>query len=233
VSKTSLGQVALRARGELRVVGERGADADHDRVHRGAPLVRHRAAVLTADPLGVPGSRRDLAVERHRGLEEHPRSPDASVLAKGLVEQPRAGGQLAVGHHDLDAFVAQDAQPASRSLLGRVVGGDDHAPDARREDGGGARRRLALVAARLQRDVQRRVGEVLDAAGLDRVDLRVRGAVAFVPALSEHLPGARDDRADDRIGLDLPRAALRELDRSRQVQLVGVDADRHDLLRAG
>ena len=129
--------------------------------------------------------------------------------------------------HDLDAFVAQDAQTAAGGLLGRVVGGDDHAPDARREDRVGARRRLALVTAGLQRHVQRRVGEILHAARLDRVDLGVSGAVAFVPALADHLLAARDDRADDRVGLDRAHAVLRELDRAREMRLVGVDADRH------
>ncbi len=41
------------ARGQLRVVGQRGADADHDRVDRRAPAVRQLAAVLAADPLRV------------------------------------------------------------------------------------------------------------------------------------------------------------------------------------
>ncbi len=177
--------------------------------------------------LRVARARGDLAVERHRRLEQHPRAPDARVLAKRLVEQPRARRQLAVGDDDLDALVAQDAQAAPRGLLGRVVGGDDDAADACREDRVGARRRLALVTARLQRHVQRRVGQILHAACLDRVDLGVRGAEAFVPALADHLLAARDDRADDRVGLDRARAVARELDRAREVRHVGVDADRH------
>ena len=87
---------------------------DDDRVDRRAPAVRQLAAVLAADPLRVAGARGDLAVERHRRLEQHPRAPDARVLAKGLVEQPRARRELAVGDHDLDALVAQDPEAAAR-----------------------------------------------------------------------------------------------------------------------
>ena len=68
----------------------------------GAPAVRAPARLLAGDPLRVAGARGDLAVERHRGLEEHPRAAGARVLAERLVEQPRAGGELAVGDLDLD-----------------------------------------------------------------------------------------------------------------------------------
>ena len=177
--------------------------------------------------LRVARAGRDLAVERHRRLEQHPRAPHAGVLAKRLVEQPRARGELAVGEHHLDALVAQDPEPASGGLLGGIVGGDDHAPDARLQDRVGARRRLALVAARLQRHVQRRAGQIGEAACLDRVDLRVRGAVFPVPALPEDLAVARHDRAHDRVRLDRAGAVARELDRAREVQLVGVGAAGH------
>src|SRR4051812_21090799 len=88
---------AVDARGQLRVVGQRGPDADGDGVDGRAPAVGEPAAVLAGDPLRVARRGRDLAVERHRRLEEHPRAAGARVLAEGLVAQPRAGGQLAVG----------------------------------------------------------------------------------------------------------------------------------------
>jgi hypothetical protein len=77
------------------------------------------------------------------------------VLAEGLVLQPRTAGELAAGDVDLDALVAQDAQPAPRRLLARVVAGDDDAamPASRIASVHG--RLLALVAARLERDVER------------------------------------------------------------------------------
>ena len=182
---------------------------------------------LAADPLRVARARGDLAVERHRGLEQHPRAPDARVLAEGLVEQTGARGELAVGEHHLDALVAQDAEAAAGGLLGGIVGADDDASDPGLHDRLGAGRRLALVAAGLQRHVQRGPGEVGEAAGLDRVDLGVGGAEAFVPPLPKHLAVARDHRADHGVGLDRPDAAARELDRAGEVQLVGVGDDGH------
>ena len=88
--------------------------------------------LAAGDPLGVAGLGGDLAVEGHGRLEQHPRAPRARVLAEGLVELARAGGELALGHDDLDAVVAQDPQAAAGGLLGGVVGGDDHAADAGR-----------------------------------------------------------------------------------------------------
>ena len=81
-----LPEVAVDARGQLRVVGQRGADPDHDGVALGAPVVGAEARVLARDPLRVAGVGGDLAVERHRGLEEHLRAAGAGVLAERLVE---------------------------------------------------------------------------------------------------------------------------------------------------
>ena len=76
-------------------------------------------------------------------------------------------------------------RPRPGGLLGRVVAGDDDAPDAGGEDRVGARRRAAVVAARLERDVERRLAQVGAAAGGDRVDLGVGAAELVVPALAE------------------------------------------------
>ena len=105
---------AVDARRQRRVVGQRRPDPDRDRVDRSPPAVRPRPRRLVGDPLRVAGARRDLAVERHRRLEQHPRPPRARVLAKGLVDEPRAPRDLAVGDLDRDALVAQDPQPAAR-----------------------------------------------------------------------------------------------------------------------
>ena len=69
---------------------------DGHRVGLGAPAVGAGAAGLAGDPLRVAGRGGDLAVERHRRLEDHERPPGARVLAERLVEQPRGGGDLAV-----------------------------------------------------------------------------------------------------------------------------------------
>src|SRR5215204_461618 len=96
---------------ELRVVGQRGADPDDDGVALGAPVMRQQARLLAGDPLRVAGARGDLAVERHRRLEQHVRAAGARVLAERLVDESRAGRRLAVGDDDLDALVAHDPEP--------------------------------------------------------------------------------------------------------------------------
>ena len=155
-----LARHALDPRRQLRIVGQRGADPDDDGVDLGAPVVRQPARVLARDPLGVPGAGRDLAVERHRRLEQHERPPRARVLAERLVQEPRAGRQLALGDVDLDALVAQDPEAAAGGLFGRVVGGDHDAREAGLEDRVRARRRAARCGstARARRRASRRAG---------------------------------------------------------------------------
>jgi hypothetical protein len=97
--------------GQLRVVGQRGADAHRHRVDLGAPVVREPPRVLAEIHFESPGAGRDLAVERHRRLEQHPRAPRARVLAERLVQAAGRGRELAVGEDDLDALVAQDPGP--------------------------------------------------------------------------------------------------------------------------
>ena len=85
------------ARGEQRVVGERGADPDRDRVGLGAPAVHERAALRAGDPPRVAARGRGEAVEAERRLQRHQRPAGAGVLAKRLVQQPRGGRLGAVG----------------------------------------------------------------------------------------------------------------------------------------
>ena len=153
--------------------------------------------------------------------------PTRACLRKAWLSSRALAASSPSATHDLDALVAQDPEAAPGGLLGGIVGGDHDAPDARLQDRLGARRRLALVAARLERHVQRRPAQVRHAAGLDRVDLGVRAAVFLVPALPQDLAVAGDHGADDRVGLDRAGAVARELDRAREVQLVGVGAARH------
>ena len=198
----------------MRIVGECCADADDNRVYRRTPSVCEQAAFLAADPLGVPGTGGDLAVEGHCRLEQHPWATYPRMLAKRLVEQPCARGELTVCDEHLDAFVAEDPQAATRCLLRRIVGGDHDPCDAGSHDRVCARWRVAFVTARLQRHVQGGLIEVHGAARFDRVDLGVRPAVALVPAFAEDLTVARHDGAHKRVGLHLAGSMLGELDGS-------------------
>ncbi len=176
-------------RGQQRVVRECGADADADGVELGAPAVDEAAALLAGDPLRVAGLRRDVAVEAHRRLEHHQRAARPRVLAKRLVEQPRAVRHVAVHDLHVDALVAQDPETAPGRLCARVVGGDHDAADAGPHDRVRAGRGLALVAARLERHVHRRPDRVDLACGQGS-HLRVLAAVGGVIALAR-APGRR------------------------------------------
>src|SRR6202034_4953964 len=105
-------------------------------------------------------------------------------------------------------------------LLVLIVGAHDHALNTGAQDRIGARRRVALVTAGLQRYVQGRAGEIDRSTGFDRGDLGVRPAVALVPTFAEDLPVARHDRADARVGLDLARPLLGQLDCACEVRSV-------------
>ena len=119
-----------------------------------------------------------------------------ACLRNGWLSSRARDAELAVGDDDLDPLVAQDPEAPAGGVLGRIIGGDDDAADAGAADRLGARRRAALVAARLQRHVQRRAAEVVVGGGEDRLHLRVRTAQRAVEALAEDLLVARDDRAD-------------------------------------
>ena len=90
------------------------------------------AALLAGDPLRVAAARGDLAVERHRRLEQHPRPPGAGVLAERLVEQPGAR-RRARRRRRTTSMPSSRRMPeaAPGGVLGRVVGGDDDAARSR------------------------------------------------------------------------------------------------------
>ena len=145
---------------------------------------------------------RDLAVERHRRLEEDPRArPVRACLRNGLVGQAGAGGELAAGDVDLDPLVAQDARGRGRrpSRSGR----------RRRPRRGRCRPRrsrrctaacLPCVAARLQRDIDasRRSGRRPRQAAIAAPSACSPPYSACQPS-PRTAPSLHDHRADERV----------------------------------
>jgi hypothetical protein len=105
-------------------------------------------------------------------------------------------------------------------VLAGVVGGHDDAADARLADRVGAGRSATLVAARLERDVQRGVVQVPAGRGVDRLDLGVRAADGLMKALGDRLPIAADHRSDERVGADVSASMLSQLDRACEVPAI-------------
>ena len=148
--------------------------------------------------------------------------PVRAYLRNGWFRSRARCGEIAVGEDHLDALVTEDPEPASARVLARVIGGDDHTADAGLLDRLGARRRPAVVAAGLQRYVQRRVREVRAAGRADRLDLGVGRTECAVKALAEHVVDRRQHGADQWVGAHLAPALLGELDRAGEVAVVGL-----------
>ena len=73
------------------------------------------------------------------------------------------------------------------------------------------------MVARLERHVERRAARALAGLG-ERDRLGVLDVRILVPALADDLTVAHDDRADERMVLDLAAAAFRQLERLREVR---------------
>ena len=81
--------------------------------------------------------------------------------------------------------------------------GDDHAAHAGGQDGLRAGRRLAVVAARFERDVERGPGRPV-AGHSQGLDLGMRPAEPPMPAFADDLRPLGDHAADHRVRLDEP-----------------------------
>ena len=133
------------------------------------------AAALLAGHPALAGHD-DASVERRRHLVDHERPPVAHPRPPGLVLDARLPR---VDELDVDPVRAQPLL-ATRSLRVRVARAEDDALDTGGEDRLGARRRRAVMRARLERHVQRRVARPL-AGRRERDDLGVATAMPPSP----------------------------------------------------
>ena len=120
---------------------------------------------------------------------------------------------------DLHAAVAQLAQAAAVDLRVRVAEGDDRAADAGGHQRVRAGRRLAVVAARLERAVERRAPGALAGLG-EGHRLGVRLSRRQVPPATDDLSVAHQDGADQRIGVRAAAASLGQGERLVHIQSV-------------
>ena len=163
----------------------------------------------------------DRGLDRDRELEGGPREIARGRMKERGVELARV--RFEHSGVDLDAFGAQDRAAAPRCLRG--IGDCEHdALHAGGENRVRAGRRLAVVAAGLERDVQRCSSRPL--AGCPKGDdLRVRLAEARVNALAHDLTFANDDGADHRV--------RRRLSPSFCCQVESAAHDRNCVMRRG
>src|SRR5205085_11917510 len=128
----------------------------------------------------------------------HERATGAGVLAKRLVQEARLAFDRAVPGLDLDPLVPKDPGSAPRRPLGGIVGGDHHTGDPGVHDRLRAGRCAAVVAAGLERDVERPAPRV-GLAGGERLALGMRIARAGVESLADPTPLLDHDGAYERV----------------------------------
>ena len=114
------GAVAGQAAGQLRIVRQHRADADHHRVMPAAQRMGRTARGLAGDPAALARPRGDPAIQRGGELQRHQRTPQANPRA-----EPR---HQFVGRVLQHAFIDRDAGRAQpRDARRRPPAGPDRA----------------------------------------------------------------------------------------------------------
>ena len=143
-----------RAHGELRIVGQHGAGAHHDRIRPRPQAMGVGARLRGRDPAGGAVMRGRLAVERGGHLPDDEGQPGADVALEGAVSPLGLLGEDAFD--DLDAGGSQTGDASAVHERVRIGGGDDDARDAGGDQGVGARGCRRVMVAGLQGGVHRR-----------------------------------------------------------------------------
>ncbi len=190
--------------GELRVVGEHGADANHDRIVPGAQQMRPGARRRSGNPAALAPRHRDPPVERGRELHRDERpAPPYPAEKPGIDLGRRIGAEPDFGR---DPGGAQPLDPAAADARIRVFDRGDDPPDPGFDQRLGARRRLAPVAARFEADIGGGAAGAGAGAG-QRLGLGVRPAARLGPAAADDASFVDQNAADRRVGPSIAEAA--------------------------
>jgi hypothetical protein len=147
---------------------------------------------------------------------------------KPVSSGPPEVGDLGDINLNLDPRFSKDRQPfACYRGKGIQHGGNDPS-NASAKDRVGARRRLAVMAARLEGHVERGP-ERLFSGAIQRVHFSMSLPVLFVPAFSNDTAIANDDGANERVGLDMPAAAFGEFEGAQNVIVIGHKKSRNQV----
>ena len=174
---------------EQGIVRRRRPAADDDRIHSATKLMDQLPRLGTGDPAAVAGPRCNFPIERHGPLGYDPGPALRKEFQIGRIELSSCVFQDAGLH--LNAGIAEFCQPAAVNLasfqcMGRVGHSGHHAGHSGRQQGARAGRGLALVAAWLQRDVERCPAGPR-AGNPQGLDLGMRLAEAAMPAFAHDL----------------------------------------------
>ena len=210
---------AVDARGELRVVGQRGADPDGDGVDLGAPaMVREPREASPEIHFESPVRVATLPSSVIADLKSTQGRPVRACLRKAWLSRRARRRRARRRRRRPRRPRRAGSRGRGRGLLARVVGADDDAADAGLR---GSRPCTAACGrggstARARRRASRRAGRRRRRRRC-AATLGVRAAVAGVQALADDLAVRDDDRADERVRAHAARPAG-QLDGPRQVR---------------
>ncbi len=184
---------------------------------------------------GLAGNRRGaaigqggLAVGRHREFEGHVRAAVLHPPDVASVRPPRLLGADADLDHD--ASFGQAPMAGARDLRIGIDQRGDHARDAGSDDGVGAGRRLAVMGAWLERDIERRPARGGTGAA-ERLGLGMGPPAGLGPAAADDHAVLRDHCADGGIGpgASEPAPAQRERERHEAGVFRATHGQRHPM----
>ncbi len=181
------------------------------------------------DPLALSARHGGAPVQAGGQLAAHKGQPPAHPLDETGIEGPRLG--LQDPHLHGNAGGLQDLQSLARHQGVGIDHGGHHAPHPRREQGVGAGRGPALVAAGFQGDIGGGAAGP-PPRGRQRDALGVGGADAVVVTLTDDLPGADQDTAYPWVGIGGEEPQAREPERPRHVGKVPGVSGQDDLSRS-
>ncbi len=200
-----------QAASQLGIVGQRGLDADQDRVAPGAQQMAEAAGFFARDPLALAGDGRGLAVEALGDLQRDQRPARPQAQEEAGIEAGRL--LLQDTGRDLDAGLPQHGEALAADARIGVLDRRDDARDAGRDQCIGAGRRLAQMRTGLQRHIgggaPRRLARLRQRHGLG-----MRPPARLCPTASQH-PAfiGNDDAAHRRIGRRAAQSPRRQRER--------------------
>ena len=165
---------------------------------------------VAGDPAAVARDRGELPIERRRRLQTDEGFLRSDRIQKLFVEPFRLVFEKP--RFNVDSCLPKLRESASIDDIVWIGRSDHDALDARLDDRVRARSGAAVVHARLERNVHRRVARII--ALEERLDLRMRLTRTLMPPLGNDLAVADNDASNHRIRADRVAAALRELERA-------------------
>ena len=194
-----------QAASQRRIIQERRAASHEDRIMDGTKPMPGRARMIACDPLAFACSCRYLAIQRGCQFKRDHRPFLGHMHQEASIQ--RLGFCLHQANIDLNTSLAELID-STAIHSGKWIHRRNHdPPNASMDQGHGARRRPAIMAAGLQCDVSRRT-ERKGASTVQGLDLGMMARRWLGPTAPNDLAVPGNDAADRRIGPGSTKTAL-------------------------